>query len=199
MGDMIATYIAHKKVNIFEISAYLEDMSSEAVERIRPELSLYGIEPLNFYFGSVNVVDDDEGIKKLKSAMAERASMNVMGTSYQQKRSFDVMESAAKNEGGGALIGAGMGLGAGMGMGGAFGNMAAQMGQYINPQSMNPATVPANPVQPQASGSVCPSCGQSVPAGAKFCMNCGAKLVCPGCGNPIMPGAKFCPNCGNKL
>ena len=200
MGDMIATYIAHKKITIFEISAYLDDMSKEAVEKIRPELSLYGIEPLNFYFGSVNVVDDDEGIKKLKSAMAERASMNVMGTSYQQKRSFDVMESAAKNEGGGSLMGAGMGLGAGMGMVGAFGQMAAQMGQYINPN--NPAP---NPVSPSAnppvnnSGSVCPSCGQSVPAGAKFCMNCGAKLVCSNCGNAIIPGAKFCPNCGQKI
>ena len=198
MGDMIATYIAHKKVNIFEISAYLDDMSREAVEKIRPELSLYGIEPLNFYFGSVNVVDDDEGIKKLKSAMAERASMNVMGTNYQQKRSFDVMESAAKNEGGGSLMGAGMGLGAGMGIGGAFGQMAAQMGQYINPnsptQNPNPVTPPAN-----HSGNVCPSCGQSVPAGAKFCMNCGAKLVCSNCGNPLIPGAKFCPNCGQKI
>ena len=198
MGDMIATYIARKKINIFEISAYLEDMSNEAVEKIRPELALYGIEPLNFYFGSVNVNDEDEGIKKLKSAMAERASMNVMGTSYQQKRSFDVMESAAKNEGGSSLLGAGVGLGAGMGMGGAFGQMASQMGQYINPQTVSPN--PSTPtVTPQASGSVCPSCGQPVIAGAKFCMNCGAKLVCANCGQPIMPGAKFCMNCGQQI
>ncbi len=198
MGDMIATYIARKKINIFEISAYLEDMSNEAVEKIRPELALYGIEPLNFYFGSVNVNDEDEGIKKLKSAMAERASMNVMGTSYQQKRSFDVMESAAKNEGGSSLLGAGVGLGAGMGMGGAFGQMASQMGQYINPQTVSPN--PSTPtVTPQASGSVCPSCGQPVIAGAKFCMNCGAKLVCSNCGQPIIPGAKFCMNCGQQI
>ncbi|MBQ3585662.1 MAG: SPFH domain-containing protein, partial [Synergistaceae bacterium] len=199
MGDMIATYIAHRKINIFEISAYLDDMSKEAAEKIRPELSLYGIEPLNFYFGSVNVVDDDEGIKKLKSAMAERASMNVMGTNYQQKRSFDVMESAAKNEGGGSLMGAGMGLGAGMGMGGAFGQMAAQMGQYINPNANpNPAAPSATPTS-APSGAVCPSCGQGVPAGAKFCMHCGAKLVCSNCGNALIPGAKFCPNCGQKV
>ena len=193
MGDMISTYIAHKHVNIFEINAYLEDMSNEAVEKIRPELELYGIEPLNFYFGSVNIIDDDEGIKKLKSAMAERAAMNVMGYSYQQKRSFDVMESAAKNEGGSSLLGAGVGLGAGMGMGGTFGQMAAQMGQYINNAQPQPQA------QPQAGASVCPSCGQSVPAGAKFCSNCGAKLVCPSCGQAIVPGAKFCSNCGHQL
>ena len=197
MGDMISTYIAHRKVNIFEISAYLEDMSSEAVEKIRPELQEFGIETLNFYFGSVNVVDDDEGIKKLKAALAERATMNVMGYSYQQKRSFDVMESAAKNEGsGGSMMGAGMGLGAGMGMGGVFGQMASQMGQYISP---NQAAQPQ--AQPQAGAQFCPSCGQSVPAGAKFCMNCGAKIasVCPNCGSQLVPGAKFCMNCGQQL
>ena len=99
------------------------------------------------------------------------------------------MESAAKNEGGSSLLGAGVGLGAGMGMGGAFGQMAAQMGQYISPQNANT----------QAAGAVCPSCGQPVVSGAKFCMNCGAKLVCPKCGNPIMQGAKFCMNCGQQL
>ena len=196
MGDMISTYIAQKKVSIFEINSYLEDMSNEAVEKIRPEFQAFGIEPLNFYFGSVNVVDDDEGIKKLKAAMAERATMNVMGYNYQQKRSFDVMESAAKNEGGSGLLNAGVGLGTGMGMGGAFGQMAAQMGQYINPQQP-----PQAQPQPKASGSVCPSCGQPVQAGAKFCMNCGAKLqaVCPKCGQPVQPGAKFCMFCGQQL
>lgn len=186
MGDMLATYIAHKKITVFEIAAYLEDMSGEAAEKIRPEFSDYGIETLNFYFGSVNTVDDDEGIKKLRQAMSERASMNVMGYTYQQKRSFDVLESAAGNEGGSGLLNAGVGLGAGMGMGGAIGQMASQMGQYLNPNA-------------QAQGSACPSCGKSVAAGAKFCPECGARLVCPECGSALVPGAKFCPECGHKL
>lgn len=197
MGDMIATYIAHKKITIFEIAAYLEDMSNEAVEKIRPEFEAYGIEPLNFYFGSVNIDDSDEGIKKLKEAMSERATMNVMGYNYQQKRSFDVLEGAAKNEGGSSLVGAGVGLGAGMGMGGAIGQMASQMGQYINPQQNTPAQAQAP--QAQVSGSVCPSCGQPVMPGAKFCMNCGARLACPNCGNALIPGAKFCVQCGHPL
>ncbi|MBQ7196705.1 MAG: SPFH domain-containing protein, partial [Synergistaceae bacterium] len=199
MGDLISTYIAQKKVNIFEINSYLEDMSNEAVEKIRNEFMNFGIEPLNFYFGSVNVLDDDEGIKKLKSAMSERASMNVIGYNYQQQRSFDVLESAAKNEGGSSLLGAGVGLGAGMGMGGTFGQMAAQMNQYINPQAPIQNQNPAPAAQAQNSGAVCPSCGQPVIAGAKFCSNCGAKLVCPNCGQALIPGAKFCPNCGNKI
>ena len=203
MGDMISTYIAHKKITIFEINSYLEDMSNEAVEKIRNEFQQYGIEPLNFYFGSVNVQDDDEGIKKLKAAMSERASMNVMGYNYQQQRSFDVLEAAAKNEGGSSLLGAGVGLGAGMGMGGAVGQMAAQMGQFINsPASPAPAQAQApaaSPAQAANAGAVCPACGQPVTQGAKFCANCGARLVCSNCGQAITPGAKFCSNCGNKI
>ncbi|MBQ7151180.1 MAG: SPFH domain-containing protein [Synergistaceae bacterium] len=203
MGDMISTYIAHKKITIFEINSYLEDMSNEAVEKIRNEFQQYGIEPLNFYFGSVNVQDDDEGIKKLKAAMSERASMNVMGYNYQQQRSFDVLEAAAKNEGGSSLLGAGVGLGAGMGMGGAVGQMAAQMGQFINsPASPAPAQAQApaaSPAQAANAGAVCPACGQPVTPGAKFCANCGARLVCSNCGQAITPGAKFCSNCGNKI
>ncbi|MBQ9419621.1 MAG: SPFH domain-containing protein, partial [Synergistaceae bacterium] len=155
MGDMISTYIAHKKINIFEINAYLEDMSNEAVDKIRAEFMNFGIEPLNFYFGSVNVLDDDEGIKKLKSAMSERATMNVIGYNYQQKRSFDVLDAAAKNEGGSSLIGAGVGLGAGIGMAGPIGQMAAQMNQYINPTPT--AATPATPPTPPSSPSTPPS------------------------------------------
>ncbi|MBQ7559816.1 MAG: SPFH domain-containing protein [Synergistaceae bacterium] len=200
MGDMISTYIAHKKINIFEINSYLEDMSNEAVEKIRPEFMNFGIEPLNFYFGSVNINDEDEGIKKLKAAMSERASMNVIGYNYQQQRSFDVLEAAAKNEGGSSLIGAGVGLGAGMGMAGPIGQMAAQMNTYINPQAQ--AQQPSQPVASSTTtpnSSICPNCGQPVINGAKFCPNCGARLACPNCGNALIPGAKFCPNCGNKI
>lgn len=199
MGDMISTYIAHKKINIFEINAYLEDMSNEAVEKLRPDFANFGIEAINFYFGSVNIVDDDEGIKKLKAAMSERATMNVMGYNYQQKRSFDVLESAAKNEGGSSLLGAGVGLGAGMGMGGTIGQMASQMNQYINPQNNIPVEQPQTQNQNSNSGIKCPSCGKDLMPGAMFCMYCGARLNCAKCGQPLIPGAKFCPNCGNQI
>ena len=204
MGDMISTYIAHKKINIFEINAYLDDMSNEAVEKLRPDFANFGIEAINFYFGSVNIVDDDEGIKKLKAAMSERATMNVMGYNYQQKRSFDVLESAAKNEGGSSLLGAGVGLGAGMGMGGTIGQMASQMNQYINPQQQPqqnniPVQQPQTQNQNSPTGIKCPSCGKDLMPGAMFCMYCGARLNCAKCGQPLIPGAKFCPNCGNQI
>lgn len=57
---------------------------------------------------------------------------------------------------------------------------------------------------PSAGSAVCPNCGASVPAGAKFCLSCGQKMAsnavfCPNCGKPLPAGAKFCSECGNKV
>ena len=47
---------------------------------------------------------------------------------------------------------------------------------------------------------VCPECGNTVAKG-KFCPECGYKFVtaCPKCGSDLVPGAKFCPECGEKI
>ncbi|RCJ04754.1 adenylate/guanylate cyclase domain-containing protein, partial [Cupriavidus necator] len=47
----------------------------------------------------------------------------------------------------------------------------------------------------------CASCGFENPAGAKFCEECGAKLVrvCPACGQEASASAKFCSECGAPL
>lgn len=47
---------------------------------------------------------------------------------------------------------------------------------------------------------ICPACGAKTPKG-KFCMECGASLVnkCPNCGAEIPAGAKFCLECGTKI
>ncbi|MCR4819210.1 MAG: SPFH domain-containing protein [Fretibacterium sp.] len=197
MGDMIASYIAHKKITIFEISAYLRDMSDEAMGEIRPIFEEYGIEPVNFFFGSINVPDDDESVRDLKRAMSERARMELKGYTYQQERSFDVLESASKNTGeGGAMMGMGVGLGSGMGLGSAIGQMASQMGQYINP-NLNPnpnlnqpatAASTAAPEPPAQPSSTQPQ--QSPAATPNFCSACGTKLS---------SGMRFCPTCGKAI
>src|SRR3954471_9267105 len=49
--------------------------------------------------------------------------------------------------------------------------------------------------------TVCPHCSSGLPAGAKFCLECGTPVAsgCPSCGNPLVPGAKFCMECGHRL
>lgn len=47
----------------------------------------------------------------------------------------------------------------------------------------------------------CGSCGFENPVGAKFCEECGARLVrvCPACGQEAKPSARFCSECGAPL
>src|SRR3989442_1765536 len=46
----------------------------------------------------------------------------------------------------------------------------------------------------------CPSCQTINPANAKFCLECGKRLlVCPNCGTMNPPAAKFCIECGTQL
>jgi class 3 adenylate cyclase/tetratricopeptide (TPR) repeat protein len=47
----------------------------------------------------------------------------------------------------------------------------------------------------------CPNCKTDNPEGARFCMNCGEKLVaiCPSCGAETPPQAIYCPSCGTAM
>ncbi|MDR2460249.1 MAG: SPFH domain-containing protein [Deltaproteobacteria bacterium] len=188
--DTLAQYVINKGISILEISAYLEELSKHIEEKITPMFSEYGIKILNFFVNDVSVPENDPAVIKLKNALAKRAEMNIIGYDYTQARSFDVMEGAAKNPGApGTVMGAGIGLGMGVGMGGQMGGAMGGITQNLN-----------------ATPSVkCPYCHASIPAGRKFCPDCGKaltdipvdKITCDKCGYEISPGAKFCPNCGD--
>lgn len=57
--------------------------------------------------------------------------------------------------------------------------------------------------------SICPSCGNEVAIGQKFCSNCGSQMpvvedaaagkVCPTCGESVAAGQKFCAKCGSEI
>ncbi len=48
---------------------------------------------------------------------------------------------------------------------------------------------------------ICPACRHDNPERAKFCLECGRRLVaaCPQCGTELPPGAKFCLECGHRV
>ncbi len=54
-----------------------------------------------------------------------------------------------------------------------------------------------------AAAMACPACGAEVPAGKKFCGECGTNVLaerkCPSCGIKAEPNVKFCGECGTKL
>lgn len=196
----IANAIIKNGQSVLEISTQLEVLSDLLKTALAPEMDEYGVGLAQFNIHSINVPEDDPAVVTLKSALARRTEMGLLGTNYQQQRSFDVLETAAGNEGSaGGVMGAGMGMGMGMAMGGPMGGAFAQ----ITPQ-MQPTL--------NQSQTTCPKCNTANSPGMKFCGGCGndlsvtqggaanpATLTCDKCGTTVPKGAKFCPNCADPI
>lgn len=203
--DAISTYLVHKQISILEINAYIDELSQHMKDRIQPVLDDYGIELVSFYVNEISVPEDDTAVKKLKDALAKRAEMNIIGYSYQQERSFDTLEGAAKNTSSTAapLMGAGMGLGMGLGMGqgvgAGFGNMAQEI-QVNSPKEATQSSESDSKKKPESKNEkslVCSACGGAISKTTKFCPECGRKINhCPNCGNDLAENATKCDSCG---
>lgn len=200
--DAISSYLVKKSISVLEINAYIDELSSFMKERIKPEMEEYGIKLISFYVNEISIPEDDSAVKKLKDALAKKAEMNIIGYNYEQERSFDTMESAAKNDSMGAapFMGAGMGIGMGVGVGGA---MAGSMSNIADKMTFDTK---------KEDFTECPSCHSDVPKGQKFCGSCGCnvlkpleeqkapqavKIVCAKCGTENKR-TKFCMECGKK-
>jgi predicted amidophosphoribosyltransferase len=105
-----------------------------------------------------------------------------------------------------------MGMISGIGgtVGSAVGGMMSNtIGNAFN-GNQAPGNIAGAVIVPGSNASaVCAKCGKSLMEGAKFCLECGAKveapapavpgmLNCPACGEAV-PGGKFCLKCGAPL
>ncbi|GAB3625371.1 hypothetical protein PTE30175_01473 [Pandoraea terrae] len=152
----IANAITRAGLSVLEINTQLEALSEALKTSLSAEMAEYGVGLAQFNIHSINVPENDPAVKTLKAALAKRAEMGIIGFTYQQERSFDVMETAAGNEGSaGTLMGAGLGVGAGIGMAPAIGQGFAQMTQHIQPPAVPPMpqTPQAPPPAPAASSA----------------------------------------------
>ena len=95
-------------------------------------------------------------------------------TQYQTAQAIRAIPGAGGGEGDGGVVGtaagAGAGLGAGIGMGAA---MVGAMRDVFAPPASAPASVPTTQPPP---GPTCSNFQATVPAGAKFCPECGTQL-----------------------
>ena len=150
------------------------------------------------------VIEAQAAAQAVKMAgMAEAEVMAAKGYTERDVLAADVQKAYAEGIGnmtinggaGGSVVGDMLGLGVGMA---AAGVVAPQLGEMF--KGMNPAAAPAAPE------AKCAKCGAPLPANAKFCLECGEKVVvgnadtvtCPECGKTVVKG-KFCPECGYKF
>lgn len=226
--DAIASYVVKKSISILEINAYIDELSAHMKSRIEPEMADYGIKLASFYVNEISTPEDDAAVQKLKSALAKKAEMNIIGYSYQQERSFNTMDSAVQNDSLGAapFMGAGMGIGMGVGVGGAMAGSMSNLAQQVSfsnttdqvecpqcharvPQGqrfcgscgydMQKSAVSTDEPKEEKREAKCSSCGAAINH-MKFCPECGKKInPCPECGSDLPDGADSCPVCGYEL
>lgn len=174
--------IAESKIPALDLAANYDELANYALQAINPKLAALGLTLCSFVVENISLPEEVE------KSMDKRTSMGVLGNldQYAKYQAAEAMREAANNDSGSMA-----GMGVGMGAGAAMGQMFAQ--------AMGNTAAPAAPAK---AGAVCTACGAAIPAGSKFCPECGAKQnaggFCTACGTAIPAGTKFCPECGAK-
>ena len=159
----IARTIIKLNISVLEVSAMLLEISTEMKNQLANHFAEYGLLLKEFNIHSINVPEGDPAVATLKNALAKRAEMGIVGYNYQQERGFDVLQTAAGNEGtAGGVMGAGIGLGAGVGIGAGIGSAMGELTTglaAVGPAVTSPAT--ASPAAP-STGSAAAAPAQSM-------------------------------------
>lgn len=198
-------FFGESKITLFDAYGNINEFSQDVLEDSKSGFAQFGFELIDFKIREIRVPE------VVEKAMDERATIAALGgmDTYQRKTLTDATADAAvnmsKREGGsGGTAGFGMEMATGMAMGNMMGGMMG--GMMANQNNMGQQSSG----QPGETASVavvaCPNCNASVPAGDKFCPNCGNSMVvqvrntvpCISCGAPLAPGSKFCSECGGK-
>ncbi len=139
-SDALAKYFVERGASIFDIAARLNDLSQFTESDMREEFGRFGIEVINFNVVSISIPQEEkeqfQEVLRRRMEIEQISGANV-GPAYTTMRTFDTLDQAASNEGGGAgqLLSAGLGLGVGLGAGMPVGQ---QMGSNLNVQPGRP-------------------------------------------------------------
>jgi membrane protease subunit (stomatin/prohibitin family) len=126
LTSIISQKLYADNLSVININSHVEEISEYAKSKLKDVFAEYGVELEMFTAIAINVNEEDPSFQKLKEAKDSLARITIMGKeNYRMERSFDILDSAAENEGGG-MIGAAVGLGAGVGVGTQIGEMAKE-------------------------------------------------------------------------
>ena len=142
----------------------IESRTGEFGEAVEPHLVSvfedYGLEMIKFTIGVLEIADDEyrhraetmlmnarettmmsqaEAAARINLAHGARGEWDVLGDDWGRVQAKDILRDLANNPGSGGLAAAGAGMGMGMAAGSAFGNMAQQMFNPMQPAAQAPA------------------------------------------------------------
>ena len=175
---ILANEIITKKITYFKIQIHLDEIQQTLFDEIKEGLKEYGFEVVNLAIENIDCPDED--LTRINEILHKKAELEQLGDSaYRTVRGYDVLESAAKGNGvTPAIVGVGLG---------------SEIGKDTTSKGIIP---PKSDLK-----CVCPVCGGEIAEKAKFCPECGTKLLkqCPACKANVTSSQKFCPECGKKL
>lgn len=180
---IISSYMISNKVTYYEINTHLDRIQEAFQQELQEEIEKFGFEMINLSIESINAPDED--LVELNDIFHKKAEYEQLGDSvYRTTRGYDVLEAGAKNN---SAAGAFMGVGLGVDMA-----SSSKVGGIIPPSEAQ---------EEKEENIKCPKCSASIPAGSKFCSECGQKIFtqCPKCNASLSPNSKFCPECGEAL
>ena len=148
LNKNLKRFAREQNISTLDFPEYAPEIADFIKVTLESKFELYGIELIDFQFAHVGPNEDDSVVKELLDnrlqALKERERRSIQGFNYQQERQFDILETAAANEGsqGSDLMGAGIGLGMGVGMSGMFGSHMQQVAQAMNSSQAAPPPPP---------------------------------------------------------
>lgn len=219
----IGNYMQKSKLGFVQLQNSITVLEDPIMMAVTADLEKYGLAATACYVKGFSVVDDDSwrNYKRYEDQIIsrtldtklqanktqtlgqlditlEQSKMQALGYDYTTQRKFDVMESAASNQGNPAMQ-APVSLGIGFGVGNA---VAKNMDQFTDVmQPVQPTAQTVAPSAPQSGAVSCPKCHAPTMQGAKFCPECGFVLqrMCYGCKTVLPQETKFCLECGKKI
>lgn len=178
----LSDLIGESKIPAIDLVSSYDELGAAGRERLQSAFQAIGLQLSNLVVENISLPTEVE------KSIDKRTTMGVLGDMgrYTQYQAAEAIRDFAQNDSGG-MAGMGVGMGAGVQVGQVFAQAMAGAGQPT-------AAAPAPAI-------TCAACGAAIPAGTKFCPECGQNPLpiaakCGACGAALTPGAKFCPACG---
>lgn len=158
--------------SILDIQKMTLDVATAARLSLADSFTRIGLELITF---NISAITPPEEVMKRIDERSSMAAIGDMGA-YTQFKAAQAIGDAANNPGGaGDATSTGVGLGAGIGLGSIMANA------FQNPQNQQNQQQPPAQAAPAAAAAAaatisCPSCKATIPAGSKFCPECGNKI-----------------------
>jgi membrane protease subunit (stomatin/prohibitin family) len=165
---------------IFSLPSRYNNLAEELKKILQTDFSRFGLGLSDLFIQSITPPPE------VQKAIDDQSRLNVFDdlNKLLKMKAAMAIEGATQNQGE-----AGAGLGLGMG--------------FMMPAMFSEAFKGSGGTGQTSPGMICPDCGQTIQADAKFCPLCGHQILvfqrCPGCGKNLPANAKYCLQCGKPV